>query len=1006
MIPVQLTLKNFLSYQQASLDFEGLHTACICGANGAGKSSLLEAITWAIWGQSRASSDDDVIHGGSEDVRVDFIFESNGQIYRVIRSRRRGRGSGLDFQVKSENQFRSLSGKGIRATQEQIHSHLKLDYDTFVNSSYLRQGRADEFMLRRPAERKQILADLLKLNQYETLSTKAKDYSKQLKGQIEQLSQSLAPIEEQLKERVEIKKEENEVIADIEKIQIIQDRDRASLQNLQSLDSQRQTWQQQMILRQTQYQDLTKDCDLLAKDVAKVKGDISQLEELLNQTEEITTGYNELVRLQQEQESFATKFQTYQDNQHKKQKLAQQLEREINNINLKIQQTKTNLDNLQQREAELVIIINQEEEVKASVEKLRSYRQRLDHLDQLQLEVSPLFQRRQSLQGEIGQAQARLNAKLEQNQHSSAQFSTQLAQVPELRQSVLNVDSKVRELDKKRVRKQCVEEQGSERKELRTRIEAEQKNYQQQIAELEQKLAMLQTPDSVCPLCDRELDEHHRNHVIEKTQNQQQEIEQLYWLLQEQMSSCERELQELRLEYTELNQSLEAYDNLLQKRGQLEAQLENTFDIHERMAEISAESEKIEQSLTAGHYALDLHEELHQLEAKLKTLSYDEQTHALVRSEVKNLQWAERKQDRIDDAIKEKQRLGEKKPQREEEIAALENSILQLRQNSPLQQEIAACEQSIQALGYDRDRHNQVISALRNAQSWQLRYSQLQAAQQQQPQLESHLQERQNALQERLKTRDERKGEIEKLTAEMENMSDYSGDIELLEAQIRQQRQELDGKIREQARLGEKLTQLKALEQQNTENRKQLQYLQKQQRVYTELTQAFGKNGIQALMIENMLPQLEAQTNLILARLTNNQLHVQFLTQKVGKSSSKKNTKLIDTLEIVIADAQGTRAYETYSGGESFRINFAIRLALAQLLAQRAGTSLQMLIIDEGFGTQDAQGCDRLIAAINAIAPDFSCILAVTHMPQFKEAFQNRIEVHKTTNGSELSLVS
>jgi exonuclease SbcC len=155
-----------------------------------------------------------------------------------------------------------------------------------------------------------------------------------------------------------------------------------------------------------------------------------------------------------------------------------------------------------------------------------------------------------------------------------------------------------------------------------------------------------------------------------------------------------------------------------------------------------------------------------------------------------------------------------------------------------------------------------------------------------------------------------------------------------------------------------------------------------------------------------MLPQLEAQTNLILARLTNNQLHVQFLTQKVGKSSSKKNTKLIDTLEIVIADAQGTRAYETYSGGESFRINFAIRLALAQLLAQRAGTSLQMLIIDEGFGTQDAQGCDRLIAAINAIAPDFSCILAVTHMPQFKEAFQNRIEVHKTTNGSELSLVS
>jgi exonuclease SbcC len=62
-----------------------------------------------------------------------------------------------------------------------------------------------------------------------------------------------------------------------------------------------------------------------------------------------------------------------------------------------------------------------------------------------------------------------------------------------------------------------------------------------------------------------------------------------------------------------------------------------------------------------------------------------------------------------------------------------------------------------------------------------------------------------------------------------------------------------------------------------------------------------------------------------------------------------------------------------------------------------------MLIVDEGFGTQDAEGCDRLIAAINAIAPDFACILAVTHVPHFKEAFQSRIEVYKTENGSQLN---
>jgi exonuclease SbcC len=128
------------------------------------------------------------------------------------------------------------------------------------------------------------------------------------------------------------------------------------------------------------------------------------------------------------------------------------------------------------------------------------------------------------------------------------------------------------------------------------------------------------------------------------------------------------------------------------------------------------------------------------------------------------------------------------------------------------------------------------------------------------------------------------------------------------------------------------------------------------------------------------------------------------VTQRANRTlkSKTQNSKWTETLDILIADARGTRPYETYSGGEAFRVNFAIRLALAKLLAQRSGTALQMLIVDEGFGTQDAEGCDRLIAAINAIASDFACILAVTHVPHFKEAFQSRIEVFKTEGGSQL----
>lgn len=70
-------------------------------------------------------------------------------------------------------------------------------------------------------------------------------------------------------------------------------------------------------------------------------------------------------------------------------------------------------------------------------------------------------------------------------------------------------------------------------------------------------------------------------------------------------------------------------------------------------------------------------------------------------------------------------------------------------------------------------------------------------------------------------------------------------------------------------------------------------------------------------MIENILPQLQDEANHILNSLTGSQLSVQFLTQKPKASRSKKSSsQYIDTLEIIISDAQGTRSYETYSGGK------------------------------------------------------------------------------------------
>jgi exonuclease SbcC len=176
--------------------------------------------------------------------------------------------------------------------------------------------------------------------------------------------------------------------------------------------------------------------------------------------------------------------------------------------------------------------------------------------------------------------------------------------------------------------------------------------------------------------------------------------------------------------------------------------------------------------------------------------------------------------------------------------------------------------------------------------------------------------------------------------------------------------------------------------------------LNKKAALLDELRAAFGKNGVPAMIIESVLPELEANANDLLGKMTAGRMNVRFETQRQTQSGT-----VSETLELRINDEIGERAYEMFSGGEAFRINFAVRIALSKLLAHRAGAQLQTLFVDEGFGTQDAAGRERLVEAIRAIEDDFERIVIITHIDELKDAFPARIEVTKTARGSVARIV-
>jgi exonuclease SbcC len=220
MIPIKLQLSNFMPYANAELNFAGIHVGCIAGDNGAGKSSLLDAITWVLWGRARSKRDDELIRQSAQEMSVTLVFDLSGNTYQVIRTRKGGkRGSGgLDFQILHDKaEWRTIAEPTIPKTQEKINHLLRLDYDTFINSAFLLQGRADEFTVKTPAQRKQVLADILGLALWERYEDRAKEFVRRIESDMHTLDLRVREIDAEIARRPqyehEVAERQKDVIA-------------------------------------------------------------------------------------------------------------------------------------------------------------------------------------------------------------------------------------------------------------------------------------------------------------------------------------------------------------------------------------------------------------------------------------------------------------------------------------------------------------------------------------------------------------------------------------------------------------------------------------------------------------------------------------------------------------------------------------------------------------------------------------------------------------------------
>jgi exonuclease SbcC len=860
MIPVKLTPKNFLSYGEdvPALDFTQFHVACLSGANGQGKSALLDALTWSIWGEGRKGSqerkaDSSLLRMGQENMQVEFVFDLEEERYRIIRTfAQSGKTSkaGLEFQIydKSKNEYVSLACPSTKETQDKITKTLRLDFQTFINSAFIMQGRGNEFSKKTARERKEVLSEILGLSHYNDLAELAKSYLREINNiitakdsRLEYIAQELTQIdyyENRIKELTddhsritkEIAEKEAQVAELRDKVNSLKHKGERANELARAIEQQRREVYQK------------------EKEIEAKKEEIADCEEVISQKEAILTRFSDYQGIDKENTDLTSKLRE-----------ARRVEEEKNLLEKKIESEKSDL---------IVDLRNKEDRY------------------------------------------GDLKFKAEQGEKSKAELST--------------IDKKIEEI-------KSLEKEAEEIHEKGNTINLELANIKNQINGIEkdiennkEKIRLLEEDgEGVCPLCETKLDTDKK---IKIKVNLNGEICNNFALidkLKEEEGAKNTERNSLVNKWKEIKQSVGDKDTWQQRLSRIQIECKESEEATNQLADLQAEISGVKKILGEESFALEDYKKLRELKEQIKTIGYDEARHFQVTNEIEKLHDAPINKMKLEEAEKKFDSLKE-------------------------------------TLG-----------------RWQKDYQQKRSD---------------------IETQEKK---IIEIKVELEGLSLLQGELAQEEGSLKQQLTQKEEILSEKGGYQSKYDQCLKLKEEKNKMEKELAGTYKEKNIYEKLIVAFGKNGIQALIIENALPEIEEEANNLLAKLTNNSTQIAMESLKDLKSG-----KLKETLDIKISDEMGVRDYELYSGGEAFRIDFSIRIALSKLLARRAGTKLRTLIIDEGFGTQDEEGLENMVEAIRSISDDFDKILVITHLDTLKNAFPVKIEVTKYPEiGSKYKIV-
>lgn len=1002
MRPIKLTIEGFTSFRtRQTLDFSNLDLFAITGPTGAGKSSLLDAITYALYGKvSRKSNIDELVSQGATELKVEFQFSVQQTEYKILRTWRYRPSTPVTNCLLDKLQ----EGKWERCDRT-VEKILRMDFDTFTRVIVLPQGQFDEFLKGNSTKRRELLRQLAGFEIFERMRKEAtqewkrfEDKRKAIEGVLDSIQ---APTEAEMREKQEqLKALEDEIPRLAE----------AATTAQKLLDDEERLYAQ--IKRQAELQE----------DLAKLEAQattIASFQQKLNEAQSANNLQADWVLLQKAQNQAVNAENAVKAAVAKLTQAQAELEAQHQKYELfKTQQAEVR-EQLEVRERNLTTAKAYEEQRQHYEQEVTQASKTFKSKEQQRLQAEQELQLAQEKEKSAREQFAAANEKLAQSSPGGSRLEILNQVVSSLTQ--WEGINKTTQTARKKWEKALKEQQNAESDLKKATSQLQQANAKFQaakaalreaekanaIAAQHNHAAALRAslqPGDICSVCGGVYPEAHQLPFLEESaevhitplQESATAAEHSYTQDRDTLTKIETKLEALQQKESECHQDWENHEaELTQCRTQIsvvlgkqdweasalakerqilldrDAKYKEALDEKERAA---AQLEKLEQTLQfaqKSHTAV-----LEEVQAARQEVEHRQRNFEEVQAKLHQLTNG-KSYDTLRQALeREKKALERQQKTIEEAYHAAQKSAIQAQEADKQAKEVA---ESIRAEREELEA--QWNKALQSANFTEESFLQSQAT-------PAELEIWKNAIADY----ERQNVKLSTLVQEISDLiRDRTTDEEVL-AQRRQAKSSADENVQQaisqQVELSAEIQVALQKQQQAKQLLEQQSKLAEQEQIYHTLSRNLKSDEFQDYILENLQAELVACATERLKELTDSRYALRIQDGEYWVEDNWNGGEI--------------RRVRTLSGGETFATSLSMALALSEKLSM--GVELGSLFLDEGFGTLDAETLESVTQILRSLGQQDRLIGVITHIQALAEQLPTQVKVHKSPEGSRLQV--